>query len=109
MNALLLLKIWKKLGEYLDEYGFELKNDPKSIILNNGNEAHIVNFIILVVKQFIFRCKCNNKKPNWQMVLDEINLLYKIELHNALLDRTLVKHLEKWKYIKPNCMYQISL
>ena len=57
--------LWDNLAEYVFErYGDqELSLDPISIILNeiHPHTWHVVNFICLIVKQFIYRQRCLKK------------------------------------------------
>ena len=76
----------------------------RNVILNNFNNQ-LVSFIVLVVKQLLFRYKCKNEKPSWQNVMQEIDLLYKIELYNAQKTNKLCSHISKWKYVKPECTF----
>ena len=99
--------VWDKVMEFLDDHGFNIKLDPESIILNN-TKIQMVDFVILVVKQLLFRHKCNGTELTWDHVKAELNLLYKIELHNAMINNKLAKHVNKWKFIKANCMYLLE-
>ena len=65
------------------------------------------NFIILVTKQIIYRATCKNEMVEWNQIEKELFSLYDLELFNAL-NAKLNKHVTKWKYIKPECMYLIS-
>ena len=96
--------IWEQTQDFLEEYGFNTPLSAKNIILNTYG-IQIVDFIILVVKQLIFRCKCQKNEITWQAVVNELDLLYKIELHNAMVSNKMSKHCNKWRYIKPESAY----
>ena len=95
-------EIWEQLAEYLDEYGFNFEVKAKNIILNNY-EDRIVNFLVLVVKQLLYRHKCQQKTLNWKQVLREIENLYQLEMFNAVSNNKINIHVEKWKYLRPEC------
>ena len=90
--------------EYLEGYGFDIELSPCKIILNNF-EVPIINFIVLVIKQMIFSYKCSKEKLTWSKVERELNNLYEIELYNAFTNQKLSKHVNKWRYIKPECTF----
>ena len=70
----------------------------KNVILNSIHykPEHIVNYITLIVKQFIFYCKCANKKPGIVEIMAKIESIYQIEKYNAKHDYTLMKRFKKW-------------
>ena len=47
--------------------------DVKNFILNATHGKDIINFVTLCMKQYIFRCKCMDTKPNVKAVENEIN------------------------------------
>ena len=96
--------IWTQVQDFLDDHGYNVLFTVKNIILNNYGDQ-LVDFIILVAKQVIFRCKCQKIKPSWQIIMKEIELLYRIELYNATVSQTLAKHCNKWRFIKPECTH----
>ena len=59
--------------------------------------AHVYNFFVLIAKQFIFRCKCQNKLPTFQAMINEVKYIRRIELYNSISDGTYEKMLKKWK------------
>ena len=70
----------------------------KTVILNNvhATDAHLVNFLILVIKQFIYRCKCQNSVPTFIDGLRVFDKIKSIELYNAKKNSYLSKHNCKW-------------
>ena len=100
-------RIWSQLGDYIDDFGFDFQATPSKIILNNF-DIPIINFIVLVIKQMLFRFKCTKEELTWSEIVREIENLYEIELYNAILNRKLAKHVYKWKYLKPECIYLLD-
>ena len=96
------LMIWKSLESYLEEFGFPFKINTKSIILNSY-PTDIINFFVLLIKQKIFAYKCKNELCTWGTILNEIDLMYNIELYNAVQNQKLTKHVRKWVFIKEEC------
>ena len=69
-----------------------------NFILNDfsATKIHVINFIGIVLKQYIYRCRCENKKPSWRRFEDEIELLYKIEESIAINECKLAQHRNRW-------------
>ena len=57
----------------------------KDVLLNGVHEkdAHILNFVLVVAKQYVYRCKCLNVLPNIYQYKKELRYLYDIDLFNA--------------------------
>ena len=103
-NCVIVRKIWTELENYFnDECNLTnvLTINFPNIVYNqiHPKKGHVTNFITLVVKQFIYRCKCLQMIPTFRQILEEIQLLYRIELHNAHKYQKLEKHLRKWSPI----------
>ena len=60
----------------------------------------VENFIILVTKQFIYRCKCLNVQPKINQLKNELKLWQKIEEYNARQNGKLQIHRKKWSNIE---------
>ena len=71
----------------------------KEIILNtvHSNTNHLVNFIVVVVKQHIFASKCLGMKPSICTVVNQIENIYQIEKYNAKIDGNNRKKAVKWR------------
>ena len=65
----------------------------------NDNPTHIINFVTLFIKQYIYSCKCGNKTPSVEGVLVSLQKLQNVEYANAKTENTLVKHKKKWSPI----------
>ena len=70
----------------------------QSIIYNNimENPTNVFNLILLVLKQYIYRCKCQNTTPNRYELWCEIKLCYDVEMYNASRVGRLEKVKRKW-------------
>ena len=60
---------------------------------------HIINTATVIMKQFIYRCRCQCTTPNIRPWKHEIMSLYKIEMFNAKRDGNLSKMMKKWEPI----------
>lgn len=77
--------IWSKLKQYIrerfEDQGSVLLFSNKNIILNcvHPKFGSVINMIILITKQTIFRSKCQGTMPQWEHIKDAIELTQKIE------------------------------
>ena len=97
--------IWRSLAEETVE---AIKIDLKSIVLNkiHANPANIFNEICVIIKQFIYRCRCQGKQPvRWK---EEIDSIHECELYNSRWKHILDKHIKKWVKYKPELRMLIS-
>ena len=79
----------------LNEYTFILNRVHK-------NKFHIVNFICIFIKQYLYRQKCAQISPTKTGCYKEIEYAYLIEKANSNLDRTYSKFVQKWGTIFPH-------
>ena len=95
--------MWSHLQKVCNEFSIDAKFVPQNIIFNHlhPKPQHIINFLTLVTKQFIFRTKCLNQKITWNKLCNEFKLIENIELHNAIRSKNIGKHMKKWSPIKP--------
>ena len=72
---------------------------PRNVVLNSIAEPKygIANFLCLVTKQFIYRCKCQNKKPHFPVWKEEVRKIENIEKYIAVKNKKLRIHERKWK------------
>ena len=91
-NVLTEVTNWLEL--HVKEINIMLEN----VILNkvHPNANNISNFVILVYKQFIFRCKCLNQVPKIQTFFSKLEMLHDIEYYNAVKQNLTNKHIKKW-------------
>ena len=72
--------------------------DVLKIICNDIHpiSGHVINFLLLILKQFIFRCKCQYKEPTVIEYQEEIKMLHNIEKLNAQRTNRMGHHKRKW-------------
>ena len=96
-------KIWKMYINTVTEKGYVCDLSWFNIVYNlvYPKRNSIFNFITLVIKFYLYRCKCSNEIPRWEGVENEIMLYHRIEQHNAHVNNKLAKHVRKWSPIIP--------
>ena len=74
----------------------------EAITLNTitGNIREVQNTIILLAKQYIYKSRCKNEKPNFIQFKSEVIEIKTIEYEIAKKSDKLNKHERKWKYVK---------
>ena len=90
-------KIWNDLKEE-----FKIVNctwSDVNIILNvvHPKMKHILNFLVLVAKQFLFRQKCLQSAVTSQLIFQEYVFYIKRDCSNAIVHNKQKRFLKKWK------------
>ena len=62
-------------------------------------KKHIVNFVLVVMKQYLYRCRCNNTKPHVKAFENEIYYIQRLELFNAKNENKVTSHTKRWSPI----------
>ena len=94
-------RLWSELIQYLNEkYNMSLKQPgAREIILNKLTEHpnnHVVNFICLITKQFIYRQCCCKEQIHFNTVICVVNKVENIEKYIASKNGKLKVHMRKW-------------
>ena len=90
--------IWDKIKEICGKSD-DFKWNAKNIILNNVHKRnnHIVNLIVLIIKQYLFRCKCLQQKANFQQASSELLFHFLRELDKGKLStKEMKKFRRRW-------------
>ena len=82
-------RIWETLQMWFPEGEFTRKN----IMCNTVHEVNnnILNLMTLIIKQYIFRCKCMDIVPTLKTSIIEIKLQFEIERNNENEHKTMRK------------------
>ena len=92
--------MWTELREKMRTYLVERELDwsTKQLILNSVHPKprHLVNFMILVMKQIIHRHKCLGTKVTYQDFENEIRTFKEIEYYCARTVNKMSVHRKKW-------------
>ena len=65
-------------------------------IANNENDnIKLINLIDMVIKQYIYACRCLNKRPSGQVVMEKIKEIRNIERSIATKNDNIVKYNNK--------------
>lgn len=100
-------RIWSVLRLYLkdnDQTGFcvELDFNANNIIFNrvHPKPSHVVNFLVLIVKQWIFSNRCALKTPRPEDLETNIEEVYLMEEFIAKQESKVYKHQIKWAALR---------
>ena len=77
--------VWNQIQALFRREKLDCMINLHNIMFNRVHKdvKHITNTIVLIVKQFIYRCKCQKVKPTFAEVKAEITLNYLVEIHNS--------------------------
>lgn len=106
-------KLWEQLRLWLhDELGLthisDLNWSTRNIMFNMVHPIanHVINFLILITKQYIYKQRCLTQKLNIEQLIYEIEMVQKIEYNLAFEGGRLAKHYNKWCKIYPKMEMQ---
>lgn len=95
--------LWRDLQMYIamktdNAYGSLLVFSLENIIFNtvHPKPGHIVNMLVLITKQLVYRCRCLEMRPNIDLLINEIITIRKMEYIYAKQKEKLPKHFSKW-------------
>ena len=60
-------------------------------------EMHVINYISLFIKQYLYKCRCMKNKPKLQQVMSELRNQYLRDTFNARINNHIGKHNNKWR------------
>ena len=78
------------------------KNITYKMIVTNmvmDNPKHVQNVIVLIAKQFIYKCRCSAQKPSIVNLWNVLKDFRTTELYNAKMKNKLNLHEIKWSNI----------
>lgn len=104
-NCKYVQPVWNKLKNYICSCNNSitmLRWTAKNIIFSSVHPiAHnVINFLITIVKQYIYRSRCVTQKPNADTILQEIENTHDIEFKIAAYKNKLNRHIVKWSMLK---------
>ena len=91
--------IWLKLEKYVKEkFGLGIKLSAKNVIKNEivHVKGHVINFMCLITKQYIYRVRCMQQQLNFPILQNSILSIESMEKYIAVKNGKLNKHLKKW-------------
>ena len=99
-------KLWSSIKIYLAEkFGMqEWSLNPTSVVLNDlvPQKYHVINFICLVTKQFIYKQKCLKLTLNFPIWKAYVQQIESIEKYIAVKNGKLAIHQRKWGVLSQN-------
>ena len=95
--------IWEKFCETFSMIDENREITFENILFNTvvkSKKRTIINLLVLITKQIIFRSKCQVKYVHWNQILAEYKLHYRIEMYNAVKIDKVEKISKKWSPVK---------
>lgn len=100
-------KIWEHLENFISVQNPELTPvldwSSENIIFNlvHPKSGHVVNFLVLITKQYIYRCRCLLITLEFSNLKKEIEAVRRIEYYIAKDKAKLQNHYSKWSQLYP--------
>ena len=91
--------LWRDFSRYAyDRFEIEINIEPRNIILNKVVQTgyQVLNFMCLIIKQFIYRQRCLGKELNFDQALRQIKYVESIERYIATKNGKEIVHNRKW-------------
>ena len=90
-----------KLYDYCDNCGIEYSRDKFKYLLNTflGKRSHVIAFVSVFLKQYLYKCHYAGKCPNMYNFLMELELHHRVEFSIELNEHKLSKHINRWSPI----------
>lgn len=100
-------RIWNGIKLYIqqnDKHGVYtiLSWNDFNIIFNvvHPKASNAINFVVTIVKQYLYRCRCFEQLPILDIILQEIETVYNVELSIAQYKCKISHHIAKWSSLK---------
>ena len=88
-------RIWNHIEMLYPEYQF----NRSTVIINKFHDKanHVYNLIGLILKQYVYRCRCMKNMPSIRGFTTEIKNMHNIEKFIAIRNFKISQHEQKWK------------
>ena len=95
--------VFKFIQDHFRKTGEECQLEIENLVLNNchPNPHHIINWVVLIAKQYIYMCRCKNQDISVEIVCKVIEDYHDIDLFEAKRLGKIKVHIEKWHNYKP--------
>ena len=92
-------ELWTKLQYFLKQVNIEIKLNKEMAffgIIDKKVYSDVLNFILILIKTFIFNMKIKKCIPNFNIFLNYLKIKIQTEAEIALSKNKLEKHNQKW-------------
>ena len=91
-----LHSVWEYVKSILKDHKLEWNAANIMCDKVHSNSKHIANLVVLITKQYIYRCKCEGTIPKRNILQAEIIMYYKADLYRSRNNRQVDVHITKW-------------
>ena len=94
INCNIIARLWTDVKNWIRNKGFNVNVTLNNIVLNNieNKPDHVLNLVVMIVKQYIYRSRCLNVNPNFQELIKNIEEVYKIKKYIAKSQNKIQKY-----------------
>ena len=104
-NCHIVQQLWRRIFQHFQQRFMVTIDqiDTKRILLNSivQGKSHVINFLCLVVKQYIYSRKCLGKQLIYNEIISRFSKIELIEKYIAIKNNRVGYHLKKWNHIIP--------
>ena len=95
-------KFWEQIFQFIKsniQLDTTLDEENNNILFNTVHpvRTHIVNMMVLLAKQHIYRCRCFKVESNANTFFRQLNMIYMYKAYYAKMKNVNFKHIKKWK------------
>ena len=79
--------VWIRVKESLNNYSqTNILLHPQKVIFNiyEGEHSDIINTCFLLIKKYLYNCKCNYRLPTFEQAISYVKYYKTIELHSCI-------------------------
>ena len=92
--------MWLSFAAYVNrKYQIQIDvTDIEKVLFSNlvSKRSHVINFLCIIIKQYIYRQKCQQKALSFSEVKGVFNSIQNVEKYIAIVKGNLNVHLSKW-------------
>ena len=97
--------MWSYLWELSNENETEAYSFVNILFFKfHADPKHVVNMLATIIKQYIYRCHCNNQIPRVLQIKKEIEYLRNIEYFSSKHSHKLGNYIRKWSPLYPELL-----
>ena len=92
-------QLWEWVKEFGQQLGEEVHLEKRNIIFNRiaNNPQHVINFVCLIVKQYIYKQRCLGERIRVHQIRELVHRVQNYEKFYARKNNNLRKFCSKWK------------
>ena len=89
---------YQLINKWLEKLQLPRCQSPTRFMVNNivGNPKHVINYVAIIIKQYIYRCRCLKENVHKTGMMQAIRAVHDIEFFNSKHLNRLSQHKKYW-------------